>query len=93
MNLEIFLSDIPAAVLYAREKRTIALLRATRPGRKSRQIFARTTEDALWSGDELRRAATAESKAVHAYRYLRPGVPRRDVQARLNAVLTRGASS
>jgi hypothetical protein len=93
VNLEIFLSDIPAAVLYAREKRTIALLRATRPGRKSRQIFARTIEDALWSGDELRRAATAESKAVHAYRYLRPGVPRRDVQTRLNAVLTRGASS
>ena len=93
MNIEIFLSDIPAAVLYTREQRVIKQLRAARPGRKSRELFARATESAIWDGAELRRAAAAESRALTARRYERPGVPRRDVQTRLNAILTRGATS
>lgn len=86
---EIFVSDIPAAVFHARVQRTIKELRAARPGQRSRKLFALATEDALWSGNEMRRAASRILRsAAHVDR---PGVPRRDVQARLNAILTGGA--
>lgn len=89
-RLAIYLDDVPAAVLAERERLTIARLRATRPGRRSRVIFARATEGAVFDGADLRRALEKLLGApTPSPTCARPGVPRVDVQKKLNAAVCR----
>ena len=80
---EMFVESVPESVFAARERRVIATLRATRPGRRSRRICALAMESALFDGGEMKRAVRAIMAAPTARPWAIPGPPPEPVVRRL----------
>lgn len=83
--LAMFLDALPDVLVMVRLDAVRAQLRATRPGRKSRRIFARALEQAMADGSALRRAAARVVQRDPLF--LRPGAPPAEMQRRLNNCL------